>query len=102
MLEITSANFEEEVLNSEKPVLVDFWAPWCGPCLAQGPILESLAAEAGDRVKIGKVNTDEQGELSKEFGIMSIPTLMVFSGGELVQKTVGLHNLSDLKKLLGI
>lgn len=102
MLELTSENFDEEVLNSDKPVLVDFWAPWCGPCRAQAPILESLEQSAGDSVKIAKVNTDEQPALSREFEVMSIPTLMVFSGGKAVHKAVGLHSAADLKKLLNI
>lgn len=100
MLELNEKNFTEEVENVGGKVLVDFWAPWCGPCRAQTPILQTLADETKD-VKIAKVNTDEQSALAARFGIMSIPTLIVFENGKPVKKGVGLHSLSDLKKLIG-
>lgn len=100
MLELTIDNFETEVKNYDGKVLVDFWAPWCGPCRAQAPILETFASERTD-VKVAKVNTDNEPELAKSFGIMSIPSLIVFEGGEIKTKAVGLHPLAELKKLVG-
>lgn len=101
MLFLSNENFKDEVECYEGKVLVDFWAPWCGPCRAQAPILDSLAEEMGDSLKIGKVNTDEQQDLAARYGIMSIPTLILFEGGVPVQKAVGLHSLSDLKNFVG-
>lgn len=102
MTELNENNFTEEVENSPVPVLVDFWAAWCGPCRAQTPILETLADEVGRGIKIAKVNVDEQEALSRKFGIMSIPTLILFRDGKPVQKAVGLHSLADLKRLIEI
>lgn len=85
---ITKDNFEAEVLKSEQPVLVDFWAVWCGPCQMVGPVLEEIAAERDD-IKIGKVNVDEQQELAAQFGVMSIPTMILFKDGEAVNKQIG-------------
>jgi thioredoxin 1 len=88
-IELTDANFEELVLNSDKPVLVDFWAEWCGPCRMVGPIVEELAGEYEGRAVIGKVNVDHNRDVSMKFGIRNIPTLLVFKGGEVVDKQVG-------------
>lgn len=89
ILHITKDNFEQEVLKSDVPVLVDFWATWCGPCRALGPVLEEIASETSS-VKIVKVNVDEQPELASQFRIMSIPTMILFKSGEVADKTVGL------------
>ncbi len=99
VLEITMENFEEEVLNSQKPVLVDFWAVWCGPCQMQGPVIEQ-AAEKFPEIKVGKLNVDEQGELSQRYGVMSIPTLILFKDGQVAKKAVGFHSLEEIGKIL--
>ena len=96
---ITAENFDELVVKSEKPVLVDFWAPWCGPCRMVSPIVDEIAEERGD-IMVGKVNVDEQPELAMKFGVMSIPTLLVFKGGELANKAVGARPKDELLKLL--
>lgn len=87
-ININKTNFQDEVINSEKPVLLDFWASWCGPCRMVGPIVDEIAAERGD-LKVGKVNVDEQPELAGQFGIMSIPTLVVMRNGKIVRQAVG-------------
>ena len=87
-INININNFENEVLNSDKPVLLDFWAPWCGPCRRVIPIVEEIAKERSD-IKVGKVNVDEQMELAQQFGIMSIPTLVVMKNGNISQKVMG-------------
>lgn len=94
---ITAANFEKEVLQSEKPVLVDFWATWCGPCKRQAPIVEELAEEG---YAVGKVDVDGEPALARQFDIMSIPTLLVFRGGKEVKRLVGLTPKNVLKDLL--
>ena len=97
---VTKENFKTEVLEAKTPVLVDFWAPWCGYCRRIGPAVDALAAEYAGKVAVGKVNVDEQPELAMQFGVMSIPTLLVFKGGQLAQKAVGARPKEDLLKLL--
>ncbi len=87
----TGENFENEVLKSEGLVLVDFWAPWCSPCRMLGPILEELEEEMGEKVKVCKVNVDEEGALAQKYGIMSIPAVFLFKGGEVVETMIGLQ-----------
>ena len=96
---INKNNFQNEVLNSEKPVLLDFWAPWCGPCRMVSPIVDEIAAERSD-IKIGKVNVDEQPELAAQFGVMSIPTLVVMKNGKLANKTVGAKPKAQILAML--
>ena len=88
VINITRNNFQNEIINSDKPVLVDFWAPWCGPCRMVGPILEEIAGERSD-IKIGKINVDEQPELASQFRVMSIPTLIVIKDGKIVNQSMG-------------
>jgi thioredoxin 1 len=97
-VEINESNFAQEVLSSDKPVLVDFWAPWCNPCKMLSPVIEELVVEYEGRVKIGKVNTDENMSLSKKFQIVSIPCLILFKNGETLYKTVGFISKNDIKK----
>lgn len=88
-LEFTADNFNDEVLNSDKPVLVDFWAEWCGPCKMIGPIVEEIGNEMTDVLKVGKLNVDFHGSVAQQYGIRNIPTLLLFKGGEVVDKFVG-------------
>lgn len=100
VIKLTKDNFEEEVKKSDKPVLVDFYADWCGPCQMQGPIIDKVASE-NDSFKIGKVNVDEQQELAMEYGVMSIPTIMVMKNGEITYKESGVlqeNAILDLMK----
>lgn len=95
-----SQNFQSEVLDSDMPVLVDFWAPWCGPCKAIGPVIEELAGAYAGRAKIGKVNVDDNQELAVQHGIRGIPTVMIFKGGKKVESFVGLQQKGDLAAAL--
>ncbi|MGI5878103.1 MAG: thioredoxin [Christensenellales bacterium] len=88
-MHLTSSNFDQEVLNSTIPVFVDLWAPWCGPCRMVGPIVEQIADEYEGRIKVGKVNVDEEPELARRYGVMSIPTLLIIKDGKVVAKQVG-------------
>ena len=99
VVHITKANFEELVKNSEKPVLLDFWATWCGPCRMVAPVVEEIAAERPDYL-VGKINVDEEFELAREFGIVSIPTLVVMKNGEITNKAVGYMPKEEILKLL--
>ena len=96
----TKDNFEEEVLKSDKPVVVDFWAQWCGPCRAVGPVMDELSSEYLGKAIIGKVNVDEQGELAAKFRIMSIPTVMIFKHGEVVEKVIGAKSKEEFSNLV--
>lgn len=98
--EFNSSNFQSEVLDSEHPVLVDFWAPWCGPCKMIGPVIEELAGDYDGRAKVGKVNVDDNQQLAAQFGIRGIPTVMVFKGGDPVESFVGLQQKGDLAAAL--
>lgn len=99
-LKITGENFEEEVLKSDKPVLIDFWATWCGPCKMMGPVVEQLAAEYEGRVKVGKVNVDEEMELAQKYQVMSIPTFLLFKDGKVEKQVMGARPKEDLEAML--
>lgn len=97
---ITTENFAEEVLNSSVPVLVDFWAAWCTPCKMMAPVIEKIGEEMGDRVKVCKVNIDENEALATKYKVMSIPTFLVFQNGNVVANTVGVQDKNDIIELL--
>lgn len=98
-LKINSENFEKEVLNSEKPILVDFFADWCGPCKMMAPIVEELATELEGKAKVGKLNVDENSDIAIEYNVMSIPTLIVFKNGKEEKRLVGVRNKEELLEL---
>lgn len=99
-LKITRENFENEVMKSNISVLIDFWAPWCGPCRMMGPIIEQLAEEYEGKAKVCKVNVDEEGELSQAFGVMSIPTIVLVKDGKVVKQAVGARPKAEVEAML--
>ena len=99
---LTTENFESEVLNSDIPVVVDFWATWCGPCRTIGPILSSFAENSQGKVKVGKVDVDAQEDLAAKYKVMSIPTIIVFKNGEIAAKAVGVQTVEKLAEMAGI
>lgn len=96
-LELTDQNFDQEVLQGDKATLVDFWAPWCGPCKMMGPIIDELAKKMEGKAKVAKLNVEEHGELASKYGIMSIPSLKIFKGGKIVSEMVGLQDPGTLE-----
>jgi len=100
VITITSKNFEQEVSKSEVPVLLDFWASWCGPCKMVSPIIDEVAKELEGKAKVGKINVDEEQELAQAFSIMSIPTLVVINNGKLVNQAVGVRSKSEILEML--
>jgi thioredoxin 1 len=100
VITLTKDNFEQQVMQSPVPVLVDFWASWCGPCRMVSPIIDQIADEANGKYAVGKVNVDEQPELAVKFGVMSIPTLVVMKNGEIAAKKIGVQAKSDILKML--
>jgi thioredoxin 1 len=99
-IDFTDAAFDTDVINSETPVLVDFWAPWCGPCRAMAPTVDAVATEYAGQVKVGKLNTDENQQTAMRFGIRSIPTLLLFKGGKVVDQKVGAVPKPEVIKML--
>ncbi|NPB06296.1 MAG: thioredoxin [Aquificae bacterium] len=100
VITLTEENWDREVLQSDKPVLVDFWAPWCGPCRIIAPIIEELAEEFGDQIKVGKLNTDENPNIAMRYGIRAIPTLILFKNGEVVDTRIGVQPKEALKQMI--
>ena len=100
-MNITKNNFEQEVLHSDKPVLIDFWAPWCGPCRMLSPVISEIAEEYGDKVKVCKVNVDDEGELAASFNVMSIPTLVVVKDGKVTNSSIGVRPKAQIIEMIG-
>lgn len=101
-LRITKDNFEKEIINSELPVLLDFWAPWCGPCRMIAPVIAQVAEKHAGKAKVGKVNVDEENDLAAAFGIVSIPTLVVLKGGKVISRATGFRSEADIAAMLGV
>lgn len=99
-LQLTDTSFEAEVVKADKPVLVDFWAPWCGPCRMLSPLVDELAKEYEGKVKVGKINTDDNAQVATQFRISAIPTLLFFKGGKVIDQLVGVHPKTEIKKRL--
>lgn len=99
---LTEQNFDAEVLQAELPVLIDFWAPWCGPCRMVSPLVDEVAKEVGNEAKVGKINIDEQQELASNYQVMSIPTLAIFKNGKLVKTAVGARGKEQIKEMLNV
>ena len=99
-IQLTDDTFDKDVVQSAEPVLVDFWAPWCGPCRMLAPVIEELAKEYTGKVKVGKINTDEHPNAASRFKISAIPTLLFFKGGKVVEQLVGVHSKAEIKKTL--
>jgi len=100
MIKLTDENFNEEVLKVKQPVLVDFWAGWCGPCLMAEPVIEKLAKEYQGKIKVGKVNVDENPRITKKYRIMSIPTVIIFHGGKEIKRLIGFLRKKEYKKMI--
>ncbi len=100
LIHVTDSDFEQEILKSEKPALVDFWAPWCGPCQRIAPIIEELAVEYKDKIKVAKLNVDESRKVATDLGVMSIPTIILFKGGKVIDKVIGLVPKDRLKEFV--